>query len=329
MLQQLAALIGKNLGYSSKASNGWIEKVKKRQGIRYLAVTGELLSSCEASEVDNFVEKLKNYIAQENLSPCQIYNCDETGLFYKPSPKKTLVTSDEARAPGRKVNKERITVQLCSNATGDNKIRLMLIGRYMKPRCFKNFVVDDYVCYTANRAAWMTTDFFKKWFTDEFVPMVRLYSQKMGIPAKAVLIMDNASSHPDLSSDDGLIKVMFLPPRSTPLLQPMDIGIIRSFKSNYNSAVSNNIANKVFDVDLKALNLKHVVEMAKLSWESITKSTIINCFSHLFEDGFILQNLPYQVNHFDDSDDVPLAELSSNGNTEVEQIGKIILKYMQ
>lgn len=63
----------------------------------------------------------------------------------------------------------------------------------------------------------------------------------------------------------------------------MDIGIIRTFNSHYNSAVRKSIAKKVFDFDLKALNLKRVVEMTKLTWESITKSTIINCFSKLFE----------------------------------------------
>lgn len=66
---------------------------------------------------------------------------------------------------------------------------------------------------------------------------------------------DNAPCHLNLSSDDGLIKVMFLPPRSTPILQPMDIGIISPLKSSYMNKVSEKVVHGSIDTDLKNLTL--------------------------------------------------------------------------
>ena len=54
----------------------------------------------------------------------QVYNCDETGLFRKALPSKTLAFAKEAKSPGFKTSKERVTILACSNATGDHKLRL-------------------------------------------------------------------------------------------------------------------------------------------------------------------------------------------------------------
>lgn len=305
---------------SFKSSNGWLQKFKNRWGVRALAVTGELLDSVEDSEVLSFLSNFTAYIEENQLSPCQVYNSDETGLFFKKLPSKTFVTQDEKSAPGRKSCKERITVQMCCNSTGDNKVRLMVIGRSKKPRCFhrRDFAVNEYVYYKSNKTAWMTSSLFDKWFHDEFVPSVRSYSSKMGIAPKALLLVDNAPSHPkNLTSDDGLINVMFLPPRSTPVLQPMDIGIIRPFKSYYTRELTEKVTNEcAISVNLKDLSLDKVVLMADNAWKEISYSTIINSFGHLFGGAdFILGNLPDPPNHFDATDLIPLNVVSNHMNS--------------
>ena len=50
---------------------------------------------------------------------------------------------------------------------------------------------------------------------------------------KAVLLLDNCSAHHDAEehiSDDGKIFVQFLPPNVTSSIQPMDQGVLESFK---------------------------------------------------------------------------------------------------
>lgn len=73
------------------------------------------------------------------LTNDQLYNADETGLFYKLLPDKTYVAACEKTAPGTKLKKERITALLCANADGSNKITPLVIGKAKKSRCFKGF----------------------------------------------------------------------------------------------------------------------------------------------------------------------------------------------
>jgi hypothetical protein len=44
-----------------------------------------------------------------------------------------------------------------------------------------------------------------------------------------LVFLDNCASHPFLNLNN--IKLLFLPPNTTSLLQPLDAGIIRSFKN--------------------------------------------------------------------------------------------------
>jgi hypothetical protein len=71
----------------------------------------------------------------------------------------------------------------------------------------------------------MNSFLFKEWFFEEFVPSARKFLKKIGLPQKAILVVDNAKCH--LSEDElqsGDIKIHFLPPNVTAILQPMDQG---------------------------------------------------------------------------------------------------------
>ena len=42
----------------------------------------------------------------------------------------------------------------------------------------------------------MNGDIFRQWFKQEFVPAVEKYLGENNLPRKAILILDNAPSHP-------------------------------------------------------------------------------------------------------------------------------------
>ncbi len=48
-----------------------------------------------------------------------IYNLDETALFWKKSPERLLSTLS---APGLKVHKNRVNIAVCGNADGSDKV---------------------------------------------------------------------------------------------------------------------------------------------------------------------------------------------------------------
>lgn len=157
---------------SFTASAGWLDKFKKRHGIRYLKVCGEILSS-DTGEITPFIHKLRAKMNEMKLTDAQLYNADESALFFRMLPEKTFVSVTEKSAPGRKTAKDRVTFLLCSNADGSNKVTPMVIGKSAKPRCFKGF--ENPVVYSSSRSAWMTSSLFKDWFHNSFVKEVKIF----------------------------------------------------------------------------------------------------------------------------------------------------------
>lgn len=111
------------------ASSGWLHRFKKRRGIRELTIQGEKLSADGEAMVE-FCYELETIITENSLQPSQIYNADETGLYRRAIPTKTLAASNERNAPRYKKSKDRITMLLCcANASGGHKLKLGVIGK--------------------------------------------------------------------------------------------------------------------------------------------------------------------------------------------------------
>lgn len=102
-------------------------------------------------------------------------------------------------------------------------MKLLLIGQSKNPRAFKQVSKNALpVKYSNQKSGWMSSDIFKNWFFGEFVPKVEKFLEKKQLPRKAILLLDNAPTHP--SEDelrDGEIKTMFLPPNVTSICQPI------------------------------------------------------------------------------------------------------------
>jgi DDE superfamily endonuclease len=66
------------------------------------------------------------------------------------------------RLKGKKKNRERLTIALCANASGNDKLKPLVIGKFLNPCCFKNINRKNLgVVYEANTKAWMTGIIFE------------------------------------------------------------------------------------------------------------------------------------------------------------------------
>jgi hypothetical protein len=110
----------------------------------------------------------------------------------------------------------------------------------------------------------MTADLFKKWFYECFVPEVKKYLEEKGLEFKALLLIDNAPSHPEI--DHPNIQLLFLPPNTTSLIQSLDQGIIATFKMYY--------IKQAFKFILDSVEEKNMTVV-----EAWKKYTIMNCIS--------------------------------------------------
>lgn len=72
----------------------------------------------------------------DGYQPKDIANCDESALFLKALPNKTLHISNQ-KCSGGKMSKDRITIMLTVFADGSKIEQPLVIGKSENPRCFK------------------------------------------------------------------------------------------------------------------------------------------------------------------------------------------------
>lgn len=281
-----------------KGSHGWFEKFKKRTGIHSVVRHGEGASS-DTKAAEDFIKSFKTLIHREGYVAQQVFNCDETGLFWKKMPRRTYITSEEKKMPGHKPMKDRLTLALCANASGDLKIKPLLVYHSENPRAFKaHKVCKDLlqVFWRANTKAWVTRLFFVEWVNQVFGPAVKKYLEDNNLPLKCLLILDNAPAHPPGLEDDILdefkfIKVLYLPPNTTPILQPMDQQVISNFKKLYTKHLFKQCFNVTQSTNLTLrefwrshFNIVHCLKIIDLAWEGVTRRTLNSAWKKLWPD---------------------------------------------
>ncbi|GBO19329.1 Tigger transposable element-derived protein 1 [Araneus ventricosus] len=207
---------------SFKASRGWFDNFRKRTGIHSVVRHGEAANS-DVKAAEDYLKTFSELIEANGYIPQPVFNCDETGLFWKKMPNRTYITAEEKIMPGHKSMKDRLTLALCANASGDCK-RPLLVYHSENPRAFKSHKILKeklQVMWRANPKAWVTRQFFVQWVNLVFGPSVK-YLQENNLPMQALLVLDNAPAHPPNLEEFNFIKVLYLPPNTTPILQPMD-----------------------------------------------------------------------------------------------------------
>ncbi|XP_030069561.1 tigger transposable element-derived protein 4-like [Microcaecilia unicolor] len=277
---QLAGCLGLN---DFKATVGWLERWKRRNNITFKKQHGER-QDADDSGAENWVVSVLPSILNE-YAPRDIFNADETGLYWRAIPDGTLAFK-QATPTGSKASKERLTILLCCNMDGGEKLEPLVIGKSKQPRCFKN-VKRLPVSYRANANSWMTWDLWKQWLKDL---NTRMRAQKRPI----LLLCDNSAAH-NAPARLSHVKLVFLPPNTTSLIQPLDQGIIANFKAHYRALLLRRLMglmdgqtgdNKRAIELARSLSLLDSLHLQKEAWNRVTQATIIKCYrrARFFKD---------------------------------------------
>ncbi|XP_069832131.1 tigger transposable element-derived protein 1-like [Dendropsophus ebraccatus] len=216
------------------ASRGWFMRFKERANFHNIKVQGEAASGDEKAARE-FPKALAQIIAEGDYCAQQVFNVDETGLFWKRLPNRTYISKEEKSAPGHKVSKERLTLTLGGNAA-----------------------------------------VFEDWFNNHFVPGVEQYCTSKDILFKVLLILDNAPGHPaDVDDFHPNVKVVYLSPNTTALIQPIDQGIIATFKTYYlRRVIGNALQATEKNKDLTLKDILDAVQNIADSWDEVKQSSM-------------------------------------------------------
>ncbi|XP_019391383.1 PREDICTED: centrosomal protein of 89 kDa isoform X4 [Crocodylus porosus] len=264
------------------ASKGWFERFKRRSNLHNVSIQGKA-ASADTQAASTYRNKLLEIIEEGGYTPQQVFNADETDLFWKRMPSRTYIFREEKSMPGFKVSKDRLTLLLGGNAAGDFKLKPLLVYHSENPRALKGYLKSSLpVIWKSNKKAWVTISVFQSWFRDYFCPAVEKYCAENNLSHKALLILDNAPGHPttldDLSDN---VKVVFLPRNSTSIIQPMDQGVIAVFKAYY---IRNTFAQAVRATGgegaqtlkefWKGYNIRKAIDNISSAWAEVASKTM-------------------------------------------------------
>ncbi|XVF51243.1 hypothetical protein PTKIN_Ptkin04bG0168800 [Pterospermum kingtungense] len=248
-------------------SQGWFKRFKLRHGIKNFHHFGES-GSIDMTNMENNLKSIREKVDQFEMK--DVFNMDETGLFFRLQVDHSLATK---QLEGKKQDKERLTIVICYNEDGSEKLPLWIIGKYAKPTCFKNVNLQSMNFeYHANKQAWMKRVLFEEY--------VRRLDRKM-IGRKIILLVDNCPAHP--KSIEGLqnVELFFLPPNTISKIQPCDAGIIQAFKMHYRRRFYRNLLEgyEAGESNPEKINVLDAMNLAVSAWTiDVQANAIANCF---------------------------------------------------
>ncbi|EPY51118.1 hypothetical protein SPOG_05336 [Schizosaccharomyces cryophilus OY26] len=280
-------------------SNGWVEGFRRRYLERVDEPSGREyhVNVEQLGESMVRIQDVASFFSKEN-----IFNMDETGLFWKLLPNQAPSIEETGRA---KRYKAKISIIMCANANGSEKLPLWVIGYAKRPRAFHltgTYPENIGINWRCSGKASMTITIMEEW--------LRWFDAKME-GRKVLLILDNYDVH-RLAVDSIRCSshsfrnttIAFLPSNSTNVYQPFELGVFYAFKVLYRlrwTRYWRTLLSNVQSPQTK-INLFLAMKWIASSWEtSLSVSVIDHAFRRsgvLYiadEDGAALQT-PFMSN---------------------------------
>ena len=197
-----------------------------------------------------------------------IFNLDEFSWFYQCLPNKTYHFKGQ-KCSGRKNSKVRLTGMAVGNAVGE-KLPMFVIGKFKTPRCFKH--IKNLPCkYKSQKKSWIDSQIFEE-SVHKLDQTFRMEGRKIA------LLIDNCPAHPSVSNLTN-VQLVFLPPNTTSVLQPMNQGVIRRLKAHYRGRVIRRLCRALDKTKtLPKVSILQAMKILPPSWKAVSAQTIVNCF---------------------------------------------------
>ncbi|CDO95369.1 unnamed protein product [Kluyveromyces dobzhanskii CBS 2104] len=248
---------------------------------------------------------LKQFIA--HIPEESLFTLDETFLAYN-------LPLDYAQYETNSIQKrlEVITVMLCANLNGTEKMNPLVIGRYENYNTFKNFMAEDNhtgshdshlgdktgkrfgIVYQSNRKSWLTSTVFHDW-------LVAFDKRLVSDNRKIWIILDDSCSHRIVNLTLQNIQLIYTSANSKFL--PFNWGVLEEFKARYRVQqykalidLQKNISqsskdSRLLTYEQSCLTMTNAFKFIRIAWEAIPKERINSNWKN---SGILPSNLLHQ-----------------------------------
>ncbi|XP_064106842.1 tigger transposable element-derived protein 1-like [Macrobrachium nipponense] len=183
--------------------------------------------------------------------------------------------------------------------------------------------------WRANPKAWVTRQFFIDWVHLVFGPLVKKYLKDNNLPLRALLVLDNAPAHPPQIEEEILeeynFEVLYLPPNTTPILQPMDQQVISNFKKLYTKhllrccfEVTENTNLTLREFWKEHFNIAIGLKIIDIAWQGVTKRTLTSAWKKLWPE--YVAERDFEGFEIEEEEEPVEEEIVSTGKTIVLEV---------
>ena len=189
--------------------------------------------SASRETIQNYFGKLGAMYARLNIltKPMQIFNIDEVGvsIVHKPGKIITEMGRKSVWAISSAEKGKNHTILSCVSAAGFVLPPFMIHPRKRMTEALREGAYPG-TSFHCSDNGWITQELYIEWF--------RFFLKSIPPTRPVLLIEDGHSSRVSIEvielARQNDIHILCLPSHTTHLLQPLDVGIFKSLKSNYN-----------------------------------------------------------------------------------------------
>ena len=237
-------------------------------------------AQCEDPEsIRNWFNLVRNTKAKYGITDEDTYNFDETGFQMGIISTAKVITGSEKK--GRPVltqpgNREWVTVIETINSYGwALPPMIILAGKMHQAAWYENNTLPYDWTIGVSENGWTNDNLGLLWLQQIF----NKYSQPRTIGQYRLLILDGHGSHAtpefDRFCSENSIIVLYMPPHSSHLLQPLDVGCFSPLKKSYGRKVEEKMRLGINHID----KLEFLAIYKQARTESITENNIRSGFA--------------------------------------------------
>ena len=326
-VMQIAFKIAESSGRShpftkDTAGRAWFDGFRSRHP-RLTLRSAQSLShsraySASKETVSDYFAKLGAVCAKLNLltKPMQVYNMDETGvsIVHKPGRVLTQLGRRNVWAITSAEKGKTHTILACVSASGNALPPFMIYPRKRMPDYLKVGAVPG-TAFHCSDSGWVNSELFYKW--------LEFFIKSIPPSRPVLLLLDGHASHVSIEvielarSND--IHMLCLPAHTTHILQPLDVGVFKSLKSNYYKACKKYIT----DHPGRVITTDVIAALVAVAWpQSVTPVNIMagfkKCGAYPLNPGEVTDRQIAPSNIFRTEKEVSLSQTKSTSTEEMK-----------